>query len=56
MVCLFVLCICVGEGGGIRVYKNYACGCVCGLCVVFVPHCIFAFLQPVCCICEKKRK
>ena len=45
--------ICVGDGGGIRVY---ACGCVRGFCFVFIPHCIFAFLQHVCCICEKKKK
>ena len=39
VVFLFVLCICVGEGGGIRVY---ACGCVRGFCFVFVSHCMFA--------------
>ena len=50
---LFVLCVCVCDGGGIRVY---ACACVRGFCFVFVPHCIFAFLQLVCCTCEKKNK
>ena len=55
----FLFCfvyVCVGDGGGITIRVFYACGCVRGFCFVFVPHCIFAFLQLVCCTCEKRKK